>query len=98
MLTLLQFLADSVWPQALEPQALARVHCEILERKVASGGYVCRKGEPVEYWVGVIEGLVKISSVSPEGKAVTFTGVRAGGWFGEGSLLRPDPWRYDARV
>jgi CRP/FNR family cyclic AMP-dependent transcriptional regulator len=44
----------------------------------------------------VVEGLVKISSVSAEGKAVTFTGVPAGGWFGEGSLLKPDPWKYDA--
>jgi len=96
MVTLARFLADSIWPQALEPQARERVQCETLERAVPAGGYVCRKGEPVEYWVGVIEGLVKISSVSPEGKAVTFTGVRAGGWFGEGSLLRPDPWRYDA--
>jgi len=93
---LAQFLADSVWPQALGPQARERVRGETLERSVAAGGYVCRKGEPVEHWVGVIDGLVKISSVSPEGKAVTFTGVRAGGWFGEGSLLRPDPWRYDA--
>lgn len=96
MVTLAQFLAGSIWPQALEPRARERVQCETLEREVVAGGYVCRKGEPVEYWVGVIEGLVKISSVSPEGKAVTFTGVRAGGWFGEGSLLRPAPWRYDA--
>jgi CRP/FNR family cyclic AMP-dependent transcriptional regulator len=96
MVTLIRFLTDSIWVQALDARARERVQCETLERSVAAGGYVCRKGEPVEYWVGVIEGLVKISSVSPEGKSVTFTGVRAGGWFGEGSLLRPDPWRYDA--
>lgn len=96
MTTLAEFLAESLWPRALAPQALERVQAEVLERKVKSGCAVCRKGEPVEYWVGVIEGLVKISSVSPQGKPVTFTGIRAGGWFGEGSLLRPDPWRYDA--
>ena len=54
------------------------------------------RGEAVDYWIGVVEGLVKISSVSSEGKAVTFTGVPAGGWFGEGSLLKADPWKYDA--
>lgn len=96
MVTLAQFLAASAWPHALDAAALERVQAETLERKVPSGCFVCRKGEPVEYWVGVIEGLVKISSVSPQGKPVTFTGIRAGGWFGEGSLLRPDPWRYDA--
>lgn len=96
MLTLVQFIAASTWPRALDAGALRRVHAETLERKLPSGCYVCCKGEPVEYWIGVIEGLVKISSVSPQGKPVTFTGIRAGGWFGEGSLLRPDPWRYDA--
>lgn len=96
MLTIAQFLAACAWPHALEASALERVRAELLERKMPSGCYVCRKGEPVEYWIGVIEGLVKISSVSPQGKPVTFTGIRAGGWFGEGSLMRPDPWRYDA--
>jgi CRP-like cAMP-binding protein len=38
---------------------------------------------------------VKISSVSAEGKAVTFTGVPSGGWFGEGSMLKNEPRRYD---
>lgn len=69
---------------------------ETTARTVPEGGFVCRRGEPVEFWIGVIDGLVKISSVSPEGKAVTFTGVPPGGWFGEGSLLKTDPWKYDA--
>lgn len=57
---------------------------------------MCRKGEPVDHWIGVIEGLVKISSVSVRGKAVTFTGIAPGGWFGEGSMLKEEPRRYDA--
>jgi CRP-like cAMP-binding protein len=63
---------------------------------VAAGGFVCRKGEPVEHWIGVVEGLVKLSIDSPEGKTATLTGVSAGGWFGEGSLLKTEPRRYDA--
>jgi CRP-like cAMP-binding protein len=46
--------------------------------------------------VGVIEGLVKVTSASREGKTVSFTGIPAGGWFGEGSLLKNEPRRYDA--
>ena len=34
--------------------------------------------------------------VSPEGKATTFIGVPSGGWFGEGTLLKNEPWPYDA--
>lgn len=30
------------------------------------------------------------------GKAATLTGVPTGGWFGEGSLLKSEPRRYDA--
>ena len=73
-----------------------RVLAETAVRRVRKGGYVCRTGEPVTHWYGVLEGLVKLSSVSPEGKPVTFTGVPAGGWFGEGSLLKNEPRRYDA--
>lgn len=73
-----------------------RVRQALIKRSVAAGGFVCRKGEPVNYWVGVIDGLVKISNVSLKGKAVTFAGVAPGGWFGEGSMLKDEPRRYDA--
>jgi CRP-like cAMP-binding protein len=36
-----------------------------------------------------------MSSVSAAGKSVTFTGVGPGGWFGEGSLLKGEPRKYD---
>jgi CRP-like cAMP-binding protein len=89
-------LAASPWAGELDPAALRRLKADCLERSVAAGGLVCRKGDPVEHWIGVIDGLVKISAVSVEGKAVTFTGVPSGGWFGEGSLLKDEPRRYDA--
>jgi CRP/FNR family transcriptional regulator, cyclic AMP receptor protein len=56
---------------------------------------VIRKGETVDAWTGIIDGLVKMSSVSAAGKSVTFTGVGPGGWFGEGSLLKGEPRKYD---
>ena len=89
-------IEGSIWARDLTPEQRLRVRAETLERALPEGSFVCRRGEAVEYWIGVVDGLVKISSVSPEGKAVTFTGVPAGGWFGEGSLLKPDPWKYDA--
>lgn len=54
-----------------------------------------RRGEPAEIWFGVIEGLIKMSVSQPDGRVSTFTGVTAGGWAGEGSLLKPGRWRYD---
>lgn len=75
---------------------LERVLAETSERAVPADGIVCRKGEPVEHWIGVVEGLLKLSIVSAEGKSATLTGVPTGGWFGEGSLLKTEPRRYDA--
>jgi CRP-like cAMP-binding protein len=36
-----------------------------------------------------------MSSVSPNGRSATFTGLPAGAWFGEGTLLKDEPRRYD---
>lgn len=72
------------------------MRAEISERALSAGGFACRKGEPVKYWIGVIEGLLKLSIDSPEARTATLTGIPAGGWFGEGSLLKTEPRRYDA--
>ena len=93
--TIPDFLSTCRWAQSLSADELQRVASEIVEKKVVSGGYVCRKGEVVANWIGVIDGLVKMSNLSSEGKLTTLTGVASGGWFGEGSLLKDEPRRYD---
>ncbi|NUU03504.1 Crp/Fnr family transcriptional regulator [Herbaspirillum robiniae] len=88
-------LAKSIWAQALTEDQLARIESEMYSRKIPAGGFVCRKGDPVTHWIGVHEGLLKMSSVSPEGKTVSFAGMANGGWLGEGSLLKEEPRKYD---
>lgn len=85
----------SAWAQALSRDELGLVEGSLQERRVAAGGYVCRKGEAVEYWVGIAEGLGKMTGLSAAGKLTTLTGLPAGAWFGEGSLLKNEPRRYD---
>ena len=36
-----------------------------------------------------------MANVSADGKPTSFIGVGTGGWFGEGSLLKDEPRRYD---
>jgi CRP-like cAMP-binding protein len=96
MTSLGEALRSAIWAQALGAGGLARLEAEMSERAVPAGGYVCRKGEPVNHWIGIIDGLVKLGTVSASGKAATLTGVPTGGWFGEGSLLKEEPRRYDA--
>lgn len=85
----------SLWAQALNADELEQVVRDSFERHIPVGGYAMRRGEPADQWVGVVEGLIKMSVSEPDGRVSTLTGVRAGGWAGEGSLLKPGPWRYD---
>jgi CRP/FNR family cyclic AMP-dependent transcriptional regulator len=88
-------LRRTSWAQALSPEDFARARAGTSERLVTTGGFVCRKGEPVSHWYGVIEGLAKMSSDWVTGKTASFTGIAAGGWFGEGSMLKDEVRRYD---
>ena len=88
-------LRASLWARSLTPAQLARVEAETVVRDLPVGVPVCRKGEPVEHWIGVIDGLLKMSSVNSDGKTTTFTGMTSGGWFGEGSLLKDRTRKYD---
>lgn len=90
-----ELLAVSVWTHALTAEQRRRIEAETVVRNVPRGGYICRKGERVEYWLGVVDGLGKMTNTSATGKVTTFTGVTTGSWFGEGSLLKNEPRRYD---
>src|SRR5437868_3795516 len=93
---LADILRASTWGHALSATEMERVARETIDRVIAPGAFVCSKGAPVESWIGVIEGLVKVASTSVLGKTISFAGVPAGGWFGEGSVLKGQVWRYDA--
>ena len=92
----IEAMRGSPWAGVLDADHLSRALEPLTEHVVPMGHHVCRKGEAVNAWFGVISGLVKLGSISPEGKTVTYTGVTAGGWFGEGSLLKKELRRYDA--
>lgn len=95
MRTLADMLAGSPWTRSLTAEQLARVQRETVVRDLPVGVPVCRKGEAVEHWIGLIDGLLKMSNVTAEGKTTTLTGLTSGGWFGEGSLLRDKHRKYD---
>jgi CRP/FNR family cyclic AMP-dependent transcriptional regulator len=94
-LRLADMLAASAWWPALQPAERERMLAEVEERRYSGGSVVMRKGELVDAWTGVVDGLVKINVVSPSGKTATFTGVGPGGWFGEGSLIKSEARKYD---
>jgi CRP/FNR family cyclic AMP-dependent transcriptional regulator len=59
---------------------------------------VCRIGRTANFWFGVIDGLLKMSNDDSSGPAITFTGLPPGGWFGEGTLLKREAYRYNVQA
>ena len=88
-------LAAIPWLQVLLPDERQRAVDDLRIAEAAPGEYLCRMGRPVTYWFGVVDGLLKMSTDNAEGQTMTFTGVPPGGWFGEGTALKREVYRYN---
>ena len=86
------------WLPLLQPPERARAVAALLVGDARAGDYVCRVGRPVTYWFGVVEGLLKMSSDSAQGQTMTYAGLPPGGWFGEGTALKREPYRYNIQA
>jgi CRP/FNR family transcriptional regulator, cyclic AMP receptor protein len=93
-----QELQGIPWLKSLLPPERERAVAELDVGDAQPGDYVCRVGKPVTYWFGVVEGLFKMSSDNAQGQTMTFTGVPPGGWFGEGTALKREPYRYNIQA
>jgi len=91
-------LADIPWLKALQSDERARAIDDIKVVHVATGELLCRVGRPATFWFGVIDGLLKMSNDSTRGVPITFTGVPPGGWFGEGTVLKREVYRYNIQA
>jgi len=65
---------------------------------VQPGEIICRVGRPATYWFGVVDGLLKMSNDNSIGMPITFAGLPPGGWFGEGTVLKHEPYRYNIQA
>ncbi|MBM3361114.1 MAG: Crp/Fnr family transcriptional regulator [Betaproteobacteria bacterium] len=83
------------WLGLLQPRERERAVAELVVSQAVPGDHICRVGRPVTYWFGVVDGLLKMSSDSAQGTTMTFTGLPPGGWFGEGTALKHEPYRYN---
>jgi CRP/FNR family cyclic AMP-dependent transcriptional regulator len=91
-------LAAIPWLSLLEPEQRAKAVMQIQVAEAEVGERVCRIGRPASYWFGVIDGLLKMSNDDSAGPTITFTGVPPGGWFGEGTLLKRESYRYNMQA
>jgi CRP-like cAMP-binding protein len=86
------------WLGHLDDAERQRVVADLRVVNVLPGELLCRVGRPVTYWFGVIDGLLKMSNDSAMGIPITFTGVSPGGWFGEGTVLKNEVYRYNIQA
>ena len=93
-----QELRNISWLSVLQPHERARAEAALLVGDALPGDYICRVGRPVTYWFGLVEGLLKICADNDQGQTVTFTGVPPGGWVGEGTVVKREPYRYNIQA
>ena len=91
-------LDDIPWLQTLDAHERAVAVANVKVVQVATGELLCRFGRPATYWFGVIDGLLKMSNDTELGVPITFTGVPPGGWFGEGTALKRESYRYNIQA
>jgi CRP-like cAMP-binding protein len=91
-------LADIPWFAALSTEERERARIDLKVVHVEVGELLCRVGRPATYWFGVIDGFLKMSGESVAGLPITFSGMPPGGWFGEGTVIKREPYRYNIQA
>jgi CRP/FNR family transcriptional regulator, cyclic AMP receptor protein len=91
-------LAGIPWLKALRPDERDVAVSHLTVGDALPGDSICRIGRPVTYWFGVVEGLLKMSTDNEQGQTITYSGLPPGGWFGEGTVLKREQYRYNVQT
>jgi CRP-like cAMP-binding protein len=88
-------LAGIPWLGVLDGADRAQACQAIRIAPAHPGERICRFGRAPTFWFGVIDGLLKMSNDTASGGTITYMGVPPGAWFGEGTLIKREPYRYN---
>ena len=91
-------LASIPWLRVLSADEKAWASSHIVVGDALMGDRVCRIGKAPTYWFGVVQGLLKMSADNAQGDSFTYAGLSAGGWFGEGTVIKREPYRYNVQA
>jgi CRP/FNR family cyclic AMP-dependent transcriptional regulator len=90
-----QFLRSQSWFDPLPQESRALIASQVYTLQGGKGDVLLHAGEEVKGWYAVLSGLVKLQSQSAQGRRQSFLGIPGGEWFGEGSVMKKEPRRYD---
>jgi CRP/FNR family transcriptional regulator, cyclic AMP receptor protein len=88
-------LSDIPWMRCLSGELRDRALTDLRVVDAQPGDFICKIGRPANLWFGVLDGLMKMSNDASVGVSITFTGIPPGAWFGEGTLLKRESYRYN---
>ncbi len=88
-------LAMVPWLALLDVGQRERAVADLQVAEALPGDHVCKIGRQANYWFGLLDGLLKMNNDGTHGLPITFTGLPPGGWFGEGTLLKREVYRYN---
>jgi CRP-like cAMP-binding protein len=92
----LSLLRNHVLFRDLPPPIIGRIGSYMKIRKIPRGATIFTKGDPGTGLIGVLQGSVKISIASADGRDIVLNIIQAGEIFGEIALLDGHPRTADA--
>lgn len=95
MLSHARLMEIAPWAHDISAEEADKARRGITEKLYGQGAFICHRGDRLDYWTGVIDGLIRFGMITREGKGATLAGLRTGAWFGEGSMLKNEPRQYD---
>jgi CRP/FNR family cyclic AMP-dependent transcriptional regulator len=90
-----QFILAQPWMAGLEQPMRERIVSSVYTLQGNKGEAILRANEDVLGWYAVLTGLVKLQSQLSQGRRQGYLGIPGGEWFGEGSVMKSEPRRYD---
>ncbi len=91
-------LMSNPWFAGLPPPVRDDVLASTQLRTLVQGQCVFRRGDPPDYLFALLEGCVRISGTSSDGREALLNFYEPGAWFGEVSVLDGGPRTHDAHA
>jgi CRP-like cAMP-binding protein len=90
-----RFLRMQPWFAHFAPALQDKVIRSCLTQRVRKGETALVAGDVSDGWYAVLTGFVKLQSPGAEDNVAAYLALCGGEWFGEGSVLKDEPRRYD---
>lgn len=90
-----EILQGTDWAECLDDDELESVSREATLKAIFANQRAVISGESADWWVGVVSGLFMQAITEKDGRQTVISISGQGAWFGEGTLLKHETWKYD---